>query len=136
MAVTRNKIQPSKLFVRGGVEPLYSHVMAVEGAKKLIFISGQVARNSKGETVGKGDMRAQMEQVFENINICLEAAGATLSDVVKTNTYVTDIDEFFKCGDIRRRYLGDALPASAAIQISRLASPDLMIEIEAIAAVG
>lgn len=136
MTVTRTKIQPSKLFVRGGVAPLYSHVMAIEGTKKLIFISGQVARNSQGETVGKGDMGAQMEQVFENIKICLEAAGASLADLVKTTTYVTNIDEFFKHGDIRRRYLGEALPASAAIQVSRLASPDLMIEIEAVAAVG
>jgi reactive intermediate/imine deaminase len=136
MAVKRNSIQPSKMFVRGGVAPLYSHVMSVEGGQRMIFISGQVARDSNGETVGIGDLGAQMTQVCENIKVCLEAAGASLSDLVKTTTYVTDINEFFKHGDIRRKYFGEALPASSAVQVSQLASPDLMIEIEAVAIVG
>ena len=55
-----------------------------------------------------GDMRAQMEQTFRNLDRCLKAAGATWADVVKTNTYVTDFDEFQKCGDVRMRYFGVA----------------------------
>jgi enamine deaminase RidA (YjgF/YER057c/UK114 family) len=51
-------------------------------------------------------MRAQMEQTFQNLDRCLKAAGATWADVVKTNTFVTDFDEFQKCADIRMRYLG------------------------------
>lgn len=92
----RQNIQPpalSKRVVGGHV--LYSHVVVVEG-KKTIFVSGQLARNPGGDVVGKGDMRAQLRQVGENIKAALAAAGATLADIVKTNTYVTDIDEFFK----------------------------------------
>ena len=77
-----------------GGHVLYSHVVVVEG-KKTIFVSGQLARGPGGEVVGKGDMGAQLRQVGENIKAALAAAGATLADIVKTNTYVTDIDEFF-----------------------------------------
>jgi 2-iminobutanoate/2-iminopropanoate deaminase len=133
MSVKRDRIQPSKLFVRGGVEPLYSHVMAVSGTGRMVFIAGQVARDSNGNTVGKGDMRAQMEQVGENIKACLEAAGGSLSDLVQTTTFVTDIEEFFKHGDIRRRYFGTALPTSATVEVRRLASTDLMIETQSLA---
>ena len=78
-------------------------------------------------------MRAQIEQVGENIEASLEAAGAALADIVKTNTYVTDYEEFSKHGDMRVRYFGPATPTSTTVQISRLADPDAMIEIEAIA---
>jgi enamine deaminase RidA (YjgF/YER057c/UK114 family) len=73
------------------------------------------------------------QQVGENIKACLEAAGATLADIVKTNTYVTDFEEFSKHGDMRMRYLGPATPTSTTVEIRRLAGPDFMIEIEAIA---
>jgi enamine deaminase RidA (YjgF/YER057c/UK114 family) len=68
------------------------------------------------------DMRAQMEQTFQNLDRCLKAAGATWADVVKTNTFVTDFDEFQKCGDIRMRYLGVA--ARPARQSASRVSPD------------
>jgi enamine deaminase RidA (YjgF/YER057c/UK114 family) len=74
-----------------------------------------------------------MQQVGENIKACLEAAGATLADIVKTNTYVTDFEEFSKNGDMRMRYFGAATPTSTTVEIRRLAGPDFMIEIEAIA---
>jgi 2-iminobutanoate/2-iminopropanoate deaminase len=80
-------------------------------------------------------MRTQIEQVGENIKTCLEAAGATLADIVKTNTYVTDYEEFAKHPDMRTRYFGPATPTSTTVQISRLADPDAMIEIEAIAVI-
>ena len=80
-------------------------------------------------------MRAQMEQTFQNLDRCLKAVGATWADVVKTNTFVTDFDEFQKCADIRLRYLGVATPTSTT-SVTRLAGPDFMIEIEAIAVVN
>jgi 2-iminobutanoate/2-iminopropanoate deaminase len=92
-----------------------------------------ITRDPDGNCVGKGDMRAQMQQVGENIKACLEAAGATLADIVKTNTYVTDFEEFSKNGDRRMRYFGPATPTSTTVEICRLAGPDFMIEIEAIA---
>ena len=84
--------------------------------------------------VGQGDMRAQLRQVGENIKAALAAAGATLDDIVKTNTYVTDMDEFFKHVDVRMEYFG-ALPTSTTVEVRRLAHPDLLVEIEVIAVV-
>ena len=73
---------------------------------------------------------------FQNLDRCLKAAGATWADVVKTNTFVTDFDEFQKCADIRMRYLGVAAPTSTTVGVTRLAGPDFMIEIEAVAVVN
>lgn len=128
----RQNIQPEALAKRVvGGQVLYSHVVVVE-ARKTIFVSGQLARNAKGEVVGKGDMRAQIRQTGENIKVALAAAGATLHDVVKTNTYVTDIEEFFKHTDVRMEYFG-ALPTSTTVEVRRLAHPDLLVEIEVVA---
>jgi 2-iminobutanoate/2-iminopropanoate deaminase len=136
MAIKREKIQPQGLHVvmRAG-HPAYTHVVTVSGSGKMIFVAGQLARDKEGNLVGKGDMRAQIQQVGENIRACLEAAGATLADIVKTNTYVTDYTEFAKHGDVRLRYFGPATPTSTTVQISGLADPDAMLEIEAVAVV-
>jgi len=136
MAIKREKIQPQGVHVvmRAG-HPAYTHVVTVSGTGKLIFVAGQLAREAQGNLVGKGDMRAQIQQVGENIKTCLEAAGATLADIVKTNTFVTDYTEFAKHGDMRVRYFGPATPTSTTVQISRLADPDAMVEIEAIAVI-
>lgn len=115
-------------------KPMFPHAVSVEG-KRLICVSGQLAWDKDGNAVGVGDMRAQFRQVGENIKTALAAAGATLEDIVKTNTYVTDMDEFFKCVDIRQEYFGPGWPTSTTVEISRLAHPDMVIEIEAIAVV-
>ena len=107
--------------------------MVVAETQALIFISGQLARDKLGNIVGPRDMRAQIRQVGENMRWALEAAGATLDPSVKTTTFVTDIDEFFRHVDVRHDYLGVALPASTTVEVRRLAHPDLMVEIEAIA---
>jgi len=130
------KSQPTGMNVRMSAgQPSYSHVVTVSGTGKLVYIAGQLARDKDGNCVGKGDMRAQMEQTFKNLDLCLKAAGATWADVVKTNTYVTDFDEFFKCSDIRMRYFGVATPTSTTVGVTRLAGPDFMVEIEAVAVV-
>jgi len=130
----RRNIQPEALAKRiVGGHVLYSHVVVVE-ARKIIFVSGQLARNGAGDVVGAHDMRAQLRQVGENVKAALAAAGATLADIVKANTYVTDIEEFFKHVDIRMEYLG-ALPTSTTVEVRRLAHPDLMVEVEVIAVV-
>jgi 2-iminobutanoate/2-iminopropanoate deaminase len=130
----RQHIQPDALSQRSvNGHVLYSHVVAVEG-RRLIFISGQLARDQQGNVVGKGDMRAQLRQVGENLKAALAAAGATLNDLVKTTTYVTDIDEFFTHVDVRMAYFG-ALPTSTTVEVQRLAHPDFLVEVEAIAIV-
>jgi 2-iminobutanoate/2-iminopropanoate deaminase len=130
----RQNIQPEALstrVVQGQV--LYSHVVVVEG-RRTIFIAGQLARDRQGNVVGKDDMRAQIRQVGENLKAALAAAGATLNDLVKTTTYVTDIDEFFKHVDVRMEYFG-ALPTSTTVEVRRLAHPDLLVEIDAVAVI-
>jgi 2-iminobutanoate/2-iminopropanoate deaminase len=130
----RRNIQPEALAKRVvGGHVLYSHVVVVEG-RRTIFVSGQLARDGAGDVVGPHDMRAQLRQVGENIKAALAAAGATLADIVKTNTYVTDIEEFFKHVDVRMEYFG-ALPTSTTVEVRRLAHPDLMVEVEVIAVV-
>jgi 2-iminobutanoate/2-iminopropanoate deaminase len=130
----RQNIQPEALstrVVQGQV--LYSHVVVVEG-RRTIFIAGQLARDRQGNVVGKDDMCAQIRQVGENLKAALAAAGATLNDLVKTTTYVTDIDEFFKHVDVRMEYFG-ALPTSTTVEVRRLAHPDLLVEIDAVAVI-
>jgi 2-iminobutanoate/2-iminopropanoate deaminase len=136
MAIKREKIQPRGMHIvmRAG-QPAYTHVVTVSGSGKMIFLAGQLARDGNGNLVGKGDMRAQIEQVGENLKAGLEAAGATLADLVKTNTFVTNYEEYAKHGDMRLKYFGPATPTSTTVEISRLADPDAMLEIEAIAVI-
>jgi enamine deaminase RidA (YjgF/YER057c/UK114 family) len=107
-------------------------VVTVEGTR-TIYVSGQLARDRAGNVVGKGDMRAQLRQVGENVKAALEAAGASLGDLVKTTTFVTDIDEYFKHIDVRMQYFGAALPTSTTVEVRRLAHPDFLVEVEAVA---
>ena len=113
---------------------MFPHAASFEGGR-VICLSGQLAWDKDGNTVGPGDMRAQFRQVGENIKAALAAAGAGLEHIVKTNTYVTDMDAFFTCVDIRGEYFGPGFPTSTTVEVSRLADPDAMIEIEAIAVV-
>jgi enamine deaminase RidA (YjgF/YER057c/UK114 family) len=129
----RENIQPASMHKRVvGGQVLYSHVVAVEG-RRMIFVAGQLARDRDGNIVGKDDMRAQIRQVGENLKTALASAGATLNDLVKTTTFVTDIDEFFRHADVRMEYFGSALPTSTTVEVRRLAHPDLLVEIEAVA---
>jgi len=131
--MTVTKIQPKMLFQRAlAGHVLYTHVVVAE-TQALIFISGQLARDASGNIVGPRNMRVQIRQVGENLRVALEAAGATLANLVKTTTFVTDIDEFFRHVDVRHDYLGVGLPASTTVEVRRLSHPDLMVEIEAIA---
>src|SRR6516165_3431001 len=91
VAMKIDRIQPEGMSVRiQQGKPAYSHVVAVTDPGKTIYIAGQLARDAAGNIVGPGDMRAQLEQTFKNLDACLKAAGATWVDVVKTNTFVTD----------------------------------------------
>lgn len=114
-------------------KPVYSHVVITD-RPKLVFISGQLSKDEQGNVVGKGDMRAQIRQVGVNLRLALAAAGATLDDVVRSNTYVTDYELYVKNADLRDEILGVTLPTSTTVEVKRLSHPDLMIEIDLIAA--
>jgi reactive intermediate/imine deaminase len=113
----------------------YTHVVEVSGATRTIYISGQVALDASGSLVGAGDMKAQAEQVFKNLQAALAAAGAKFSDVVKMNTYLTDVQQAPAVREVRARYFGATTPASTLVQVVHLARPEFMLEIEVIAAV-
>jgi 2-iminobutanoate/2-iminopropanoate deaminase len=117
-----------------GGKTLYSPVVSFDlGAHKLVFVSGLLARNAAGDIVGAGDMAAQIHQVGANLKAALASVGATLDDLVRTCTYTTQIDEFFRHTDARHEYLGESLPTSTTVEVTRLSHPDFMVEIEAMA---
>lgn len=123
-------IQPEGLSKPTG----YTHVVVSGGT---IYISGQVSANEKGEVVGKGDLRAQTTQVYENLSKCLKSVDATFADIVKMNTYVVNLkpDDLPIVREVRRSYLNnDNPPASTLVGVTALASPDFLIEIEVIVA--
>jgi enamine deaminase RidA (YjgF/YER057c/UK114 family) len=110
--------------------PGYSH--AVTGRGRWVATAGQVALDDAGKLVGPGDFGAQARQAFVNLGRALAAAGASFADVIKLNYYVTDISQLPVVRAIRDEYVDTARPpASTAVQVSALAMPDLMIEIEA-----
>jgi reactive intermediate/imine deaminase len=116
------------------LKPHYSTAVRVT-AGPLLFIAGQVALDAEGRIVGKGDLRAQAVQVLENIRIILRAHAADMADVVSVTVYVTDIRAFNEIADIRLRYFPKDGPASAIVEVSRLALPELLVEISAVASV-
>ncbi len=111
---------------------IYSQAVKTEGNRHL-FISGMTARDKSGNVVGKGDMKAQTRQVLENIRTVLEEVGATFENIVKVTVYVTDMSRFKEIHEARAEYFKQDYPASTMVQVSGLVSPDLMIEIEAVA---
>lgn len=123
-------LNPQTLSVPTG----YSHVAEVSGGR-MIYIAGQVSFDTSGNVVGKGDFAAQTTQVFENLKLALAAVGATFDNVVKVTTYVTDMSHLQTLREIRGKFYGKNAPASTLVEIGRLAHPDLLIEIEAIAVV-
>ena len=113
----------------------YTHIVEVTGPNRTIYISGQIAFDQDGQVVGAGDMKAQAEQVFKNLQIALTAAGAKFSDVVKMNSYITDMSKVQAVRDVRARYFGDTLPASTFVEVKGLVRPELLLEIEVVAVV-
>src|ERR1051325_9382043 len=113
----------------------YTHVVEVSGPVKTIYISGQIAVDKDGAVVGANDMRAQAEQVFKNVEAALAAAGAKLTDVVKMNTFATDLTQIQAYREVRTRFFGDVTPASTLVQVVHLARPEYLLEVEVIAAV-
>ncbi len=114
----------------------YSHVAEVRGGR-LIFLSGQVSQDTKGNVVGKGDIRAQTRQVFANLKAALEAVGADWSNVVKMNTYLTDAANIAAFREIREEILASVKPrpASTAVVVSKLFGDDWLLEVEAVVVV-
>ena len=95
-----------------------------------VFVSGTTAVDEQGNVVGKGDLYAQTVQCIKNIEKALTKAGSSLKDVVRTRTFITNIDEWEAFGRAHEEYFGDIKPAATLVEVSKLISPDLIIEME------
>ena len=114
----------------------YSHVVEAP-AGTMVYISGQVPLDAKGQLVGAGDFAAQTRQVFENLTRALEAADATWSDVVKLDYFLRDVGQIGAVRAIRDEYVDTANPpASTLVEVSSLFSPDVLVEVQAVAIKG
>ena len=113
-------------------EPISHYADAVE-ADGFLYISGMLPVNADSELVGTGDVIRQSEQVLDNVGAVLQATGATFSDVVRVGVYVREMADRELINTVRRRYFGDARPASTLVEVSALAQPGALVEIEAVA---
>ena len=127
-AMSLERIQPAGL----SKPPTYTHVIR---AGNTVYIAGQTATDEQGQVVGKGDITAQTTQVFENLGKALAAVGADFSRLVKITVYLTDARFREAVAQVRSRYLGQTLPTSTLVVVAGLASPDLLVEVEAVAVV-
>jgi reactive intermediate/imine deaminase len=112
-------------------EPI-SHYTDAVWAGDTIWISGMLGVDATGTLVGEGDVVAQAEQVFRNLAAVLDHAGADFGDVVKVVVYLIEIEHRVPVNAVRRRYFGDARPASTLVEVSALAVPQALVEIDAV----
>jgi len=112
----------------------YSHAGYFDGPGRVVYISGQVAKNEKGETVGIGSVEEQTRQVYKNLTSVLSSMGGSLENVIKMNFYTTRLDQISAIRKVRGEFFaGKELPCSTLVGVTGLASPDFLIEIEAVA---
>ena len=103
---------------------------------ELVIVSGQAAIDQQGQIVGAGDFDAQAEQTLRNLARVLEAGGSSLERIVKVTIFLTDMSNFPKIVELRKRWFTPPYPADTIVEVSSLALPELEIEIEAIATVA
>jgi enamine deaminase RidA (YjgF/YER057c/UK114 family) len=111
----------------------FSHATLVEARGRMVFISGMTARRADGSIAGIGDIEAQTRQVCENLKAAVEEAGGTLDDICRVDVYVRNMEHFDAIHKVRREYFTGVPPASTMVEISKMTSPDYLIEINAIA---
>jgi len=113
--------------------PAYSQAVKVSGAQTILYIAGQVAYDDKGNPAYPGDFKAQARATYQSLKAQVEAGGGTMDNIVKINTYLTDIRHRADLVPIREEFLGKKAPASTLVAVAALAFPEWLIEIEAIA---
>ena len=103
---------------------------------RFVAVSGSAAVDADGQLVGEGDMYAQAKQCIEVIGTALDKAGGSLTDVVRTRMFVTDIERWADVGRAHQEAFGDVMPATSMVEVSRLIDPRMLVEIEADAIIG
>jgi len=126
----KTQISSPKLRQPSGV---FSHATAVEAKGRLVFISGMTARRPDGSIAGIGDISEQTRQVCENIKAAVEAAGGSMDDICRVDVYVRNMEHFDAIHKVRGQYFKPPLPASTMVEVTKMTSPDYLIEINAIA---
>ncbi len=102
----------------------------------FVYVSGTTATDGSGGFVGVGDVRAQTAQALSNVKVALEAAGAGLSDVVRTRIFVVNIDDWEVVGRVHGEFFGTIRPATSMVEVRRLIASEILVEIEADALIG
>jgi enamine deaminase RidA (YjgF/YER057c/UK114 family) len=115
--------------------PTYSQGVKVADARTVLFLSGQVAYDKDGGVLHRGDFKGQAREAFRALKALVEAGGGTLENIVKLNTYVTDVRYRGDLVPVREEFFGKKGPASTLVQVAALAHPDWLVEIEAVAVV-
>ena len=128
--MAKQQIRSDKLRQPSGV---FSHATMIEARGRLVFISGMTSRRPDGTIAGIGDIEAQTRQVCDNIKAAVEAAGGTMDDICRVDVYVRNMEHFEKIHKVRREYFKAPAPASTMVEITKMTSPEYLIEINAIA---
>ena len=113
----------------------FSHAVEAPAASRVVFLAGQTSVDSSGRPLYPGDMGAQLDRAFDNLEVVLEHAGLTLANLVRLNYYVTDMAAYAAARGVVAARLGAlaAKPSGCLLGVSCLARPELMVEIEATA---
>src|SRR5436309_14620302 len=131
-SMPKSQISSPKLRQPSGV---FSHATMVEATGRFVFISGMTARRVDGSIAGLGDISVQTRQVCENLKSAVEAAGGTLDDICRVDVYVRNMEHFDAIHKVRREYFKAPAPASTMVEVTKMTSPDYLVEINAIALV-
>jgi 2-iminobutanoate/2-iminopropanoate deaminase len=115
--------------------PSYAQAVKVSGAQTILFISGQVAYDEQGNPAHGRDFTSQARAVFGALQAQVEAGGGTLDNIVKLNTYLTDIRYRAELIPVREEFFGKKTPAATQVAVTALGQPDWLIEVEAIAVI-